>query len=106
MNTFDSGKPGRFLIRPRRVTLLAAVLCTAAGAVELDETRSFVLEALSVLPENQQEACRLKFQDELTYREISQVMGISLGTVSNLITTALDSVRQQLRARPDLAQEA
>ncbi len=63
-------------------------------------------DALKGLPEKQQEACRLKFQDELTYREIAQLMGVSLGTVSSLITSALDSIRQQLRAGDHLAQEA
>jgi len=82
---------------------------SAAGpgaAVLQGEAHRRVNDALGGLPEKQQEACRLKFQDELTYREIAQVMGVSLGTVSGLITTALDSIRQQLRAGDDLAQEA
>lgn len=77
------------------------------GAAALrSEAHERVNSALRGLPERQQEACRLKFQDDLTYREISQVMGVSLGTVSTLITSALDSIRQQLRAGDDLAQEA
>ena len=46
--------------------------------------------------DDHKEAFRLKFQDQLTYREISQIMGKSLGTVSKLITTALCTVRDRL----------
>lgn len=66
-------------------------------AAARNETRSIVIEALGTLPEDQQEAFRLKFQDQLSYREISQVMGKSLGTVSKLITAALNTVRRVLR---------
>ena len=69
------------------------------------EACGMVLDVLGTLPANQQEAFRLKFQDELTYREISQVMGVSLGKVSQLITAALETVRARLRAGIDLAQE-
>ena len=69
------------------------------------ETHAMVLEVVNTLPEKQQEAFRLKFHDEFTYREISEVMGISLGTVSNLITAALNAIRQRLRSEMDLAQE-
>ncbi len=54
-----------------------------------------VLRAVDQLPHDQAEAFRLKFADQLTYREIGQVMGKSLGTVSNLITAALATVREQ-----------
>lgn len=70
-----------------------------------NETYGMVLEAVSTLPENQQEAFRLKFQDEMTYREISQVMGISLGMVSRLVAGALSDLREQLRGKIDLVQE-
>ena len=70
-----------------------------------NEAYALALDALSTLPENQQEAVRLKFQDDMTYREISQVMGVSLGTVSYLITTALGALHDQLRGKEDLAQE-
>ncbi len=69
------------------------------------EVHQIVLEVINSLPEQQQEAFRLKFNDELTYREISQVMGKSLGTVSKLLSTALGTVRERLRARVELAQE-
>jgi len=46
------------------------------GAVaQQNEMHSIVLDAMGSLPDQQQEACRLKLHEELTYREISQVMG-------------------------------
>jgi RNA polymerase sigma factor (sigma-70 family) len=69
------------------------------------QEHALVLEALESLPEDQKEAFRLKFQDHLTYREIGQVMGKSLGTVSRLLTKALGNIRGQLRVGMDLAQE-
>ncbi len=71
----------------------------------VNEEYGLVLEALGALPENQQEAFRLKFQGEMTYREIGEVMGISLGTVSHLVGVALDSLRERLRGKINLAQE-
>lgn len=76
-----------------------------ATVAERNETHALVLDALATLPKTQQEAFRLKFQDDLSYREISQIMGVSLGKVSNLMAAALDTIRQRLRAGIDLAQE-
>jgi RNA polymerase sigma factor (sigma-70 family) len=69
------------------------------------EVQRVVVAALETLPAEQQEAFCLKFQDQLSYREIGEVMGVSLGTVSNLITAALGELRTQLRAGGHLAQE-
>ncbi len=76
------------------------------GLAMQNDTRRKILQLFSGLPEAQQEACRLKFEDGLTYREISQVMGRSLGAVSNLLAAALDTVREQLRNELDLPGEA
>ncbi len=58
-----------------------------------------------MLPETQQEAFRLKFRDDLSYREIQQIMGVSIGTVSHLITSALQAIRQRLDPEDNPAQE-
>jgi RNA polymerase sigma-70 factor (ECF subfamily) len=70
-----------------------------------DETQRLVLDALHKLPEDQQEAFRLKFQDGLTYREIGGITGKSLGTVSNLITQAMAAMRAELRVTLGVAEE-
>jgi RNA polymerase sigma-70 factor (ECF subfamily) len=74
-----------------------------AAATGKSELRSLVLEALCALSAQHQEAFRLKFQDDLSYREIGRVMGVSLGQVSKLIAVALAAVRDRLRASGALA---
>jgi len=69
------------------------------------ETHRLLLTVLGELPPDQQEAFRLKFGDELTYREISRVTGRSLGTISKLLTEALGTVRTRLRAELEPARE-
>ena len=78
---------------------------TPRGDAAKRETHGRIAAVLHELPERQQEACRLKFQNELTYREISQIMDLSLGTVSNLITSALTAIREQLMTQADAGQE-
>jgi len=69
-----------------------------AEAAEKGILRNLVLEALSSLSPQHREAFRLKFQDDLSYRDICRVMGISLGQVSKLIAASLAAVRDRLRA--------
>lgn len=65
---------------------------------EANEMLRRIQDAMSGLSADHKEAFRLKFQDQLTYREICQIMDKSLGTVSKLITTALCTVRDRLPA--------
>ena len=67
-----------------------------SAQLERDESMSQVLGVLATLPENQQEVVRLKFQDGLSYREISQITGLSISNVGFLIHTGLKTVRQRL----------
>lgn len=67
------------------------------------ETESLVLDALAELPENQQEVFRLKFQDQLSYKEISDVTGFPVDNVRYLIHTSLKRVRERLRTTLELA---
>ena len=66
---------------------------------EVQEECALVLEALSALPEPQQEAVRLKFEHGMTYREIGSVMDMPLSTVSYTITQALGTIRARLRTK-------
>ncbi len=69
------------------------------AAASNTETGAAVLAAMAVLPEKQQEVFRLKFQDQLSYREISDVTGFPVNNVRYLIHTALKTMREQLRDR-------
>jgi RNA polymerase sigma-70 factor (ECF subfamily) len=62
-----------------------------------------VLRVLDMIPENQQEVIRLKFQNGFSYREISGVTGLSVTNVGFLIHTGLKSIRQRMRTESGLA---
>ena len=71
-----------------------------SAELERNETLRHVLEQLSALPENQGEVLRLKFQNDLSYREISEVTGLSVSNVGFLIHRGLRSLRQKLGRNP------
>ncbi len=52
-----------------------------------------VVQLFTRLPANQQEVLRLKFQGELSYKEISEATGLSVSNVGFLIHTALKRLR-------------
>jgi RNA polymerase sigma factor (sigma-70 family) len=57
---------------------------------------ALVLRTLAELPEKQQEVFRLKFQEQLSYKEISEVTGFQVHNVRYLLHTALKRVRETL----------
>ena len=61
-----------------------------------DKTRR-VLAAVAELPPAQQEVLRLRFQEELSYREISEITEQSTSNVGVLIHTGIRQVRRRLR---------
>jgi len=77
----------------------------SSAAAMQDETSRRVLAVLAKLPLEQQEAFRLKFQDDLNYREISRVMNVSLGKVSTLMKDALNALRMELKSELNPARE-
>ena len=64
---------------------------------ELRDSAGWVLRLLDQLPSNQQEVIRLKFQDSLSYREISGITGLSVSNVGFLIHIGLKTLRQKTR---------
>lgn len=68
--------------------------------MEQTETYHSALKVLETLPVSQQEVIRLKFQNELTYKEISQVTGLSITNVGFLIHTGLKAIRQTMLVQP------
>ena len=65
---------------------------------EQNEDTARIEELLKDLPENQQEAVRLKFQAELSYKEIAGVLDLSVTNVGYLIHTAIARLRKELGA--------
>lgn len=56
-----------------------------------------VLAAVAELPPAQQEVLRLRFQEELSYKEISAITNHSVSNVGFLIHTGIRRVRERLR---------
>ncbi len=68
-----------------------------APLIVAEETQR-TLAVLVTLPEQQQEAIRLKFQEGLSYREIAAVLGLTVNHVGVLLHTALKTLRHKLSA--------
>ncbi|HEY1603869.1 MAG TPA: sigma-70 family RNA polymerase sigma factor [Pirellulales bacterium] len=76
-------------------------ICQEAGPAERMERKDeshHVLELLALLPANQQEVVHLRFQAGLSYRQISEVTGLSVSNVGFLLHTALARLREQTNA--------
>jgi RNA polymerase sigma factor (sigma-70 family) len=68
-------------------------------AMEQREETNRVLLLLEMLPDNQQEVIRLKFQNGLSYKEISRVTNLTVTNVGFLIHTGLKALRLKLKTR-------
>lgn len=66
------------------------------GEVDWDERVTQVMKALDRLSDNQREVIRLKFQQGLSYKEISDVTELSTGNVGFLLHTGLKRLRSFL----------
>ncbi len=63
---------------------------------ERQDAAKHVSELVEGLSENQREVVRLKFQNGLSYKEISRVTELSVSNVGYLIHTAIQKLRRQL----------
>ena len=68
-----------------------------ALALEQQEIAGQVLRLLEALPQNQQEVVCLKFQNGLSYQEISRITKLSVSNVGFLIHTAIKTIRRKLK---------
>ena len=70
-------------------------------AMEDRERHAEVMGLLEKLPENQREVIRLKFQGDLSYKEISDVTGLSVSNVGFLIHTGIKRLRSLMGVELD-----
>lgn len=61
--------------------------------IEREEASGFLLRIVATLPPRQQEVLQLKFQNDLSYQEISEITKLSVNHVGVLIHTALKTLR-------------
>ena len=66
------------------------------AALEQKETMSHVTRILETLPKNQREVIYLKFQCDLSYKEISEITQLSVTNVGFLLHTAIKSIRREI----------
>lgn len=67
---------------------------TPAAWLERKESGAHLSQMLERLPEAQREVIRLRFQCDLSYREISEITQLNVGNVGFLIHTAIKRLRQ------------
>ena len=69
-----------------------------AVAPDMDDRRtvSQILQVVETLPKNQREVIYLKFQCDLSYKEISEITRLSVTNVGFLIHSAVRAIRKQM----------
>jgi RNA polymerase sigma factor (sigma-70 family) len=65
--------------------------------LEKNDAARAALAAVAKLPAAQQEVLRLRFQEELSYKEISAITRLSVSNVGVLIHTGIRQIRQRMR---------
>jgi RNA polymerase sigma factor (sigma-70 family) len=63
--------------------------------LEQKEAAGFLLRIVSTLPLRQQEVIQLKFQNDLSYQQIAEIMQTTANNVGVLLHTALKTLRQR-----------
>lgn len=74
-----------------------------AYMAEVSDSSRRILLLLGQLPEKHQEVVRLKFQNDLSYREISQITRLSVSNVGFILHTALKKIRRKMEAESSMA---
>ena len=65
-----------------------------SARLEAKESAARLMKLLARLPEQQREALRLRFQCDLSYREISEIMQLSESNVGFILHTGIKTLRQ------------
>lgn len=99
---FDTRKKERRMKPFNKATDVEAVAEEGAGLMGRYESRqesSEILRALAHLSPNQREVVRLKFQNDLSYKEIAAITGLSVSNVGFLLHTALKELRKHVASQ-------
>jgi RNA polymerase sigma-70 factor (ECF subfamily) len=79
-----------------RMTPLGDTEVAVAPGLEERETVSQILQLVETLPKNQREVVYLKFQCDLSYKEISEITRLSVSNVGFLLHSAVRAIRKQM----------
>lgn len=66
-----------------------------SDAIETADTTAAAMRALATLPGNQQEVVRLKFQHDMSYKDIAAVTGLTVTNVGYLLHKAIKTLRHE-----------
>jgi RNA polymerase sigma-70 factor (ECF subfamily) len=91
-------KAGRMETLDRKTDALARDDARPEADLEQREEAARVRDVLAALPERQQEVVRLKFQEDLSYKEIAAITGTSVSNVGYILHHALRALRSRLAA--------
>lgn len=69
----------------------------ADEAIEYKELNQILYKAIELLPSRCQQIFRLSRTNELSYREIAELMDISISTVDNQINTAIKKIKTHVK---------
>jgi len=86
--------------REARMTPLENAEIGVDSNLEKREAVGEIFRMVESLPKNQREVVYLKFQCDLSYKEISEVTKLSVGNVGLLIHTALRAIRKRVLSEP------
>ena len=78
------------------MTRLEDVDIGVAANLDTKQTINQLFELIEKLPKNQREVVYLKFQSDLSYKEISEITKLSVSNVGFLIHTAVRAIREQM----------
>ena len=84
---------------PLSAETVACAVATPVQRAEESELAARILAMLEELPENQRAVITLKFQNGLSYKQISKQTGLSVSNVGFLIHTGLKTLRRALEVR-------
>ncbi len=83
-----------------RMTPFGDVEIGVSASLDEKQTVSQILQIVETLPKNQREVIYLKFQGDLSYKEISSITNLSVSNVGFLIHTAVRAIRKQMLLEP------
>ena len=96
-------KEGRMNANDGALATQASADPAPQAVAEGREASGRIFELLHTLPESQRDVVLLKFQEGLSYKEISSVTSHSVSNVGVLLHTALKTLRARLKVQPGLA---
>lgn len=85
-----------------RMEGLGAQFPQPENAIQKQELKEMLVEALKTLTENEQKVITLYYYEELTLKEISQILSVSESRISQLHTKALQKIKNRLGDSVDL----